>query len=149
VLLQAVDHPAELFAMPADELEAVEGIGPLRAKDIIGFDDWDKVDRLLELTHRSGAQVVSLQDENYLSLLREIYDPPILLWVKGDPNVLNTPGIAVVGTRRATKYGLSQATAFSKKLAQKGLTIFSGLAYGVDAASHQATLKAGGKTVAV
>jgi DNA processing protein len=149
VLLQAVDQPAELFAMQADELEAVEGIGPARAKNIINFDDWDKVDRLLEKTHRAGAQIISFQDDKYPPLLREIYDPPILLWLKGDPDLLNRSGIAVVGTRRATKYGLKQAAVFSKKLAEEGLTIFSGLAYGVDAAAHKAALKADGTTIAV
>jgi DNA processing protein len=149
LLLQAVDHPAEIFALPSDKLQAIDGIGASLIKTITNFTKWDEVDRVLEQTRRSGAQIVSFQDEVYPPLLREIYDPPLLLWVKGDPAALSTPGIAIVGTRRASKYGLKLAGGFSKKLIEKGLTVVSGLAYGIDAAAHRAALKASGKTVAV
>ena len=149
VLLQAVDHPTEVFAMSSGELESIESIGPVLAETILAFDCWDEVDQLLEKTQRAGAKILTYHDENYPSLLREVYDPPVLLWIKGKISALDTTGIGVVGTRRATKYGLKQAKNFSAHLAKNDLTIYSGLAYGVDAAAHKATLKAGGKTVAV
>lgn len=149
LLLQAVDHPAEIFTLSSNELQEVEGIGPSLINTITSFDGWDEAGRILERTERTGAQIVSFQDDTYPSILREIYDPPLLLWLKGDPAVLNTPGIAMVGTRRASKYGRSQADVFGKKLVNNGLTVVSGLAYGVDAASHKAALKGGGKTIAV
>src|SRR5699024_7938070 len=149
LLLQAVDHPAEIFTLSRGELQKIDGVGSSIINAITEFNDWNEIDRVFEKTGRAGAQIVSFLDDAYPSILREIYDPPLLLWLKGDPAVLNTPGIAMVGTRRASKYGLNQADAFGKKLVSNGLTVVSGLAYGVDAASHKAALKAGGKTVAV
>lgn len=149
LLLQVVDHPAEIFAMPQAELKTIDGIGASIADTILSFDDWDQVDRLLALTRRAGARIISYCDDIYPPLLREIYDPPMLFWVRGDPGVLDSPGIAVVGTRRASRYGKDMAASFSEALSGEGLTIVSGLAFGVDAAAHRATLEAGGHTVAV
>jgi DNA processing protein len=149
MLLNKADHPAEILMMPRPELLAVDGIGPAIADAILEFDDWEKVDQLLEQSRRIDAQIISCYDEQYPDLLREIYDPPLLLWVKGSTDVLQSSGIAVIGTRRATHYGLSQAGELSRLLVENGLTVVSGLAYGVDAAAHKATLQAGGKTIAV
>jgi DNA processing protein len=149
LLLQKVDHPQEIFRMKRSELEQIEGIGPVLADSILQFNDWKRADIILDRTEKTGAQIVTYQDEAYPKLLREIYDPPILFWLKGDPAVLNSPGMAVVGTRRASDYGIKKAKDFTTALVKNGLTIVSGLAYGVDSAAHQATLKAGGKTVAV
>lgn len=149
LLMQRVDHPQEIFRLDSETLVQVEGIGPTVASSIQTFNRWDEVDRLLELTLKSGSQIISYQDERYSKLLREIFDPPILLWVKGKPELLSSQGVAVVGTRRATDYGKRQATYFSKELVGKGLTVVSGLAYGVDAVAHKTALEAGGKTIAV
>lgn len=94
-------------------------------------------------------EVVNIIDERYPKLLREIYDPPALLFYRGDINVLNNNSLAVVGARQATAYGLRVAEEFVHTLVYAGLTIISGLAYGIDAAAHHATLKANGITVAV
>jgi DNA processing protein len=147
--MQVVDHPQEVFRLGKEKLISIDGIGPTVANLILKFNGWDEVDRMLEQTEITGARIITFQDEIYPKLLREIYDPPILLWVKGDAKVLDTDGVAVVGTRRSTDYGLKKAGDFSKALVQQGLTVVSGLAYGVDASAHKATLAAGGKTVAV
>ncbi|HEX6982851.1 MAG TPA: DNA-processing protein DprA, partial [Balneolaceae bacterium] len=149
LLLQKVNHPQEIFRMNRSTLEQIEGIGPVLADAVLQFNNWDRVDKILEQTEKTGAQIITYQDEAYPKLLREIYDPPVLFWLKGDPEVLNLPGIAVVGTRRATDYGIEKARDFTGELIKSGLTIVSGLAYGVDSAAHQATLKSGGKTIAV
>lgn len=149
LLMQVVDHPQDVFRLSREKLISIDGIGPTVANSVQKFNDWDEVDRLLEQTEITGTRIITFQDETYPKLLREIYDPPILLWVKGDAEVLDTYGVAVVGTRRSTDYGLKKAEEFSKALVQKGLTVVSGLAYGVDASAHKATLAAGGKTVAV
>jgi DNA processing protein len=94
-------------------------------------------------------EVVNIVDERYPKLLREIYDPPALLFYRGNLNALNNNSLAVVGARQATSYGLRVAEEFVHTLAYAGLTIISGLAYGIDAAAHRATLKASGITVAV
>jgi DNA processing protein len=79
----------------------------------------------------------------------EIYDPPPLLYILGDPAVLGRHAIAIVGTRRPTPYGLQMSTRLARDLAAHGLVVVSGLARGIDAAAHQGALEAGGKTVAV
>ena len=79
----------------------------------------------------------------------EIYDPPAVLWIRGDVAVLARPGIAVVGTRQPSPYGLGMAEMLSRDLANRRLTILSGMARGVDTAAHKGALDAGGKTVAV
>ncbi|MEO8216691.1 MAG: DNA-processing protein DprA [Acidobacteriota bacterium] len=99
---------------------------------------------------RQGCdRVVTLVDEAYPALLREIADPPPALFYHGDPGLLDTPSVAVVGSRRASAYGLNAAARLSRELASAGVTIVSGLARGIDAAAHLAALNAGAKTVAV
>jgi DNA processing protein len=88
-------------------------------------------------------------DDDYPDLLREIYDPPLMLWIKGDRSALDTNAISIVGTRRVGGYGKKMAQKFAKELVDQNLTIISGLAYGTDGAAHQATVDAGGRTVAV
>ena len=97
----------------------------------------------------AGAQILTLDDPVYPERLREIYDPPTALYVRGDPAVLAEVGIAVVGTRHPTPYGLGMAERLSCDLAAHGLIIFSGLARGVDTAAHRGCLAAKGRTVAV
>jgi DNA processing protein len=96
-----------------------------------------------------GARIIALDDSAYPSRLKEIYDPPVVLFVRGSVEVLSSPGIAMVGTRHPTPYGLGMAERLSKDLAGRGLVIISGMARGVDTASHRGAIAAGGKTVAV
>ncbi len=148
-LLQESYHPKEIFEMDTEGLEAINGIGPTVANTIGSFNKWDEVDKVIEKSQAINAQIITWFDDSYPDLLREIYDPPILFWLKGDAAALTTDGVAIVGTRRATEYGLSQAEFFTKKLIEQNLAVVSGLAYGIDAAAHKTTLESGGKTVAV
>ena len=93
--------------------------------------------------------MIGLDDAAYPSQLKQIYDPPLVLYVRGSVEVISQPGIAVVGTRHPTPYGLGMAERLACDLAARGLVIFSGLARGVDAASHRGAIAAKGKTVAV
>jgi len=97
----------------------------------------------------AGAKIISLSDPEYPSRLKEIYDPPVILFVKGSVDVLAQPGIAMVGTRHPTPYGSGMAERLSTDLAARGLVIISGLARGIDTASHRGAVAAKGKTVAV
>jgi DNA processing protein len=94
-------------------------------------------------------RVVTLVDDEYPPMLKEIVDPPLVLHVRGDRTLLLRIGIAVVGSRRATPYGINAAAQLASQLAAAGLVIVSGLARGIDAAAHQAALDAHGPTVAV
>jgi DNA processing protein len=97
----------------------------------------------------AGGFFLTREDANYPSRLLEIYDPPAVLWVRGDVALLERPGIAVVGTRHPTPYGSGMAEMLARDLANHGMTILSGMARGVDSAAHKGALDAGGKTVAV
>ena len=110
----------------------------------------------LELAHdemakatATGVQILCRDDEAWPARLSEIYDPPLVLYVRGNAEALSRPGIAIVGTRHPTPYGIGMAERLSCDLASRGLTIFSGLARGVDTAGHRGAIKAKGKTVAV
>ena len=143
------DSAEELFAMKPSQLLKIDGIGEHVVKNLLSFKEWDKADLILERTEKCNASLLSIDDDAYPELLKHIYDPPILLWYKGSREVFRTNGIAVVGTRNPGKYGLQQTERWTTKLVNHGLTINSGLAYGVDAKAHQTALKTGGKTIAV
>jgi DNA processing protein len=96
-----------------------------------------------------GAQTIAIADERYPPLLREIHNPPPLLYVRGDPALLCEAQLAVVGSRRASPAGLRAAESLSGQLASTGLHICSGLALGIDGAAHVGALAAGGKSIAV
>jgi DNA processing protein len=105
----------------------------------------DEMKRTLE----AGASVLTPEDAAYPERLREIYDPPAVLWIRGDVGLLSRPGIAVVGTRQPSPYGAGMAELLSRDLANRRVVILSGMARGVDTAAHKGAIEAGGKTVAV
>lgn len=148
-LLKKVDHPQDIFRLGLNQLTSVYGIGKATADQILAFNNWEEADRIIEETEQSEYNLITLADDVFPRLLKEIYDPPILLWLRGEPEVLDTDSIAIVGTRSASTYGKEVAGRFAEKLVEAGLTVVSGLAYGIDAAAHRATLHAGGRTIAV
>ncbi len=98
---------------------------------------------------QTGGTFLTPEDEEYPSRLLEIYDPPAVLWVRGDAGILSRAGLAVVGTRHPTPYGSGMAEMLSRDLARRGMMILSGMARGVDTSAHKGALDAGGATVAV
>ncbi|MFG1491609.1 DNA-processing protein DprA, partial [Oceanospirillum sp. HFRX-1_2] len=111
---------------------------------------WPERDTVLAwLQENPSRQLLALGQENYPYLLSEISDPPLLLYLQGDAELLHKPQLAIVGARRPTAMGLSDARAFAGALTELGWTITSGLAEGIDAAAHQGALQANGKTLAV
>lgn len=107
------------------------------------------VNAIAAAVDREGIAVIPWGDPQYPPLLTQIPDPPIVLFVRGNVGAIHTRALGVVGTRNATVVGRSAAEVLVAPLARAGLTITSGLAYGIDAAAHAATLRAGGCTVAV
>lgn len=128
----------EALRFPA---EAVQFISDGRALDAANAE----VDSL----HKSGASFLTYNDADYPQRLREVFDAPALLWIRGDATLLGRPSIAVVGTRHPTPYGSGMAEMLSRDLAARGLLILSGMARGVDTSAHKGALAAKGKTVAV
>ncbi len=132
-------------------LTELEGLGmPAEAAQFC-FDGRARAAAVEEAARVSEQQASFLtpEDEAYPERLLEIYDPPAVLWVRGDARQLSRPGIAVVGTRQPTPYGSGMAEMLSRDLARRGMVIMSGMARGVDSCAHKGALEAGGATVAV
>lgn len=137
------------LAWEMDEWSLAKRLEPEIVKYILEARKKVNPDRELQIVQRLGLTVLSLGDKKYPKLLSEIPDPPIILYVKGDPGALDNLNIAVVGSRRCSPYGLQMATRIAEELAGAGAAVISGLALGIDGAAHTATLQAGGITVAV
>jgi len=149
-LIQVFGHPEAIFHASLTELRAA---APRIAKAVaeaihsgLSFEDAAEELRRVEA---DGIEVVPYQDPRYPRLLKEIFDPPILLYVRGCTDLLNSHTMAVVGTRRPTAYGRAVAEKLSRDMVLAGLTHVSGMARGIDAISHRGALDGGGSTVAV
>lgn len=149
-LLTSFGLPEHIFSASYEALCAVVTPKVARALLIPPGDDFL---RLSEITAswamQQGNYVVTLADAAYPPTLLEIPDPPLMLYVKGRPDLLRHPGIGVVGSRNATAQGIRNAEQFSEALSHAGLTISSGLAAGIDTAAHQGALRGMGSTIAV
>jgi DNA processing protein len=137
-----------VFQASLTELEAT-GMRAVSAQSIATGKSLELAQQECAKAAEAGAKIISLSDPEYPSRLKEIYDPPVVLFVKGSIEVLAQPGIAMVGTRHPTPYGSGMAERLSTDLAARGLVIISGLARGIDTASHRGAIAAKGKTVAV
>jgi DNA processing protein len=147
-LLQQFCSPQALFRASVSEMEACGLPGSLARSIHSGciFDDAViQQERLLE----HGASIVTLADPDYPPRLRDIYDPPLILFVKGRRELLRTLMLGVVGTRHPTPYGNAASARLAADLASAGFTIVSGMARGIDTAAHRGALQAGGTTAAV
>ena len=125
------------------------GLDEKIAQKIIAGKDKINLDKEFEKLAKEGITIITILDNQYPKLLKEIYDPPTILYTKGSFKPEDDLAIAVVGTRKPTMYGARVAEEFSHKLSTVGLTIISGLALGIDTLAHKAALKADGRTIAV
>jgi DNA processing protein len=148
-LLERFGSAEAVFNATRGELESLrlrpEAVESIRARDLFEKAE-DEIERVREL----NAELLLLDDGVYPALLREIFDPPITLYLKGAwSECLDGPCVAIVGSRRSSTYGQNAASMLARDLAARGVTIISGLARGIDAAAHRGALEAGGRTVAV
>jgi DNA processing protein len=130
-------------------LTRIEGIGDLLANGVAELSKGPSLKNELDLMKKFGVSVFSYHDAGYPELLKNIYDPPPVLYVKGSLLESDNKGIGVVGTRRPTQYGRNMAYRFSGELAELGLTVVSGLARGIDRYAHTGALDKKGRTIAV
>jgi DNA processing protein len=147
-LLTAFGSPEKVLQAPADEIAAVAGVRTSVAAAIKSHDFRKAAETETTALLKSGAKVVTLHDDAYPPLLKEIPDPPPYLYLHGSLPAPRT-AIAVVGSRRASEYGIATTTRLARELAEQGVAIISGLAQGVDAAAHRAALQVSGSTVGV
>lgn len=145
-LLEHFGSAAAVFAADGAALRSLEL--PDAALDYLRRPDWRQVEGDLTWLERPGNHLLRLDDLRYPPLLRQIAYPPPLLFVHGDPDCLRLPQLAIVGSRNPTPSGRETAQRFAAHLAECGLLITSGLAFGIDAAAHQGALT-GGRTIAV
>lgn len=145
-LLGAFGLPETIFA--SGQRAIAELIGDKAASLLLTTDNQSAVDRAMVWAEEPGHTLICLADPTYPRALLQIPDPPVLLYVRGRVELLNTPAMAIVGSRNPTPQGNKNAEHFAAALTQAGLTVASGLALGIDAAAHRGALAANGATIA-
>jgi DNA protecting protein DprA len=147
-LLEHFGSVDRLFAASLTELEAC-GLPPASAQSLALGKSLELAAAEYDRVREMGASVIVRGDAEYPSRLLEIYDPPLVLYVNGSPEILNTVGLAVIGTRHPTPYGIGMAERLACDLSARGILIISGMARGIDTAAHRGALNAHGRTLAV
>ena len=154
-LLQYFATPEKIFLESKQGLLKIEGIGEKIVNEILDKNIRKSVKNHITYMEKNNIQFITIQDEEYPQILKEIYDYPISLYVKGNAEILNSKSIAIVGCRDATTYGKNSAKYFGYNLANEGICVVSGLAKGIDSYAHIGALGAigssdsKGKTIAV
>ena len=148
LLSRFVSAQAVLAATQAD-LSQVDKVGFKAANNIIRWRELIDLDGELRRIDQFGANIVTTDDSEYPALLRHIYDPPLVLYVRGTLRPEDAYAIAMVGTRQSTLYGRQTTERLARQLAASGVTVVSGGARGIDSASHEGALQSGGRTIAV
>jgi DNA processing protein len=148
-LIAHFGDPAAVLGANKSALMRVDGISDVTAEAISSWESTIDLAGELKRIADFGCHVLIAQDEDYPPLLREIYDPPIVLYVKGTLTARDKNSVAVVGSRLTTAYGMNTARKLSYQLAATGVTVVSGGARGIDTAAHQGALSGKGRTIAV
>ncbi len=147
-LIERFRTPQSVFRASPSELEAA-GLNGVVASSVASGCSFDEAAAQQDKIREAGAELIAFCDPRYPPRLKEIFDPPVVLFARGSIELLGSLMLGVVGTRRPTPYGLAAAERLSADLARAGLTIVSGMARGIDTAAHKGALSAGAETMAV
>ena len=147
-LLHEFGTPEGVFHASLSALEGCNLPAPA-AQAIFKKQFFWRAEKELDAIRRIGCRIINCTEPEYPQSLLQIYDPPALLYVRGDPSILNAPSLSIVGTRRPTIYGTQVAERMGRDLAKRGLVIVSGLARGVDALAHNGATSVGGRAIGV
>lgn len=139
-LLEIYKSPKAIYELKENELLKIKGIGEKAIENILNKNFRTSVEKHMQYMLKNNIDIISIEDKEYPSDLKEIYDPPISLYVKGNKTILKQRAIAIVGCREASEYGKKATKYFSYHLAKKGINIISGLAKGVDSYAHIGTI---------
>ena len=139
-LLQIYKNPQRIYNLTKEELLKVEGIGEEVAKNIIISKNENLLNYHINYMERNNIDIINIEDKDYPLMLKEIYDPPISLYIKGKRNILNDKNIGIVGCRECSDYGKKAAEYFAYNLSKQNINIVSGLAKGVDSYAHLGSL---------
>lgn len=148
-LLELYQTPERIYNLTKKELLEIPGIGEKVVENILNQEIKKSIDKHIEYMIKNKIDIISIKDKEYPELLKQIYDPPVSLYIKGNKRILNNKSIAIVGCRDVSEYGKKAAKYFSYNLAKQNVNIMSGLAKGVDSYAHIGTLSTVGKTIAV
>lgn len=153
-LLEIYEIPEKIYGLKKEELLEIEGIGEKLADKILNEEIRKSIPKHIEYMQKNNIDIININENDYPQLLKQIYDAPISLYIKGDKKILNNKSIAIVGCREASEYGKKVAKYFAYNLTQNKFNIISGLAKGVDSFAHIGSICAGnkedyGKTIAV
>ena len=150
-LIEIFGSPSAIFQQSSKNLQGVEGIGAKLANEIFQGPGSHNPNEELSMAERAGVEIITQSCSNYPAYLKEIADPPLVLYVRGNSSVLNLAErtIAMVGSRRPSHYGIKMAETLAVSAVTADWLTISGLAIGIDTASHRATVNAGGTTIAV
>ena len=148
-LLEKYRTPKNIWNAKEEDLIETEGIGKETAKQILKKEYRIGLEKYEKYMEENNIELIHIYDEYYPEKLKELYDKPIVLYIKGDKTILNEFSLAVIGCREHTKYGEMVARDISSKIAEKGIITVSGLARGIDSIAHTETVKVHGKTIAV
>ena len=137
-LLEIYKTPKKIYELNKEELSKIKGIGigTQIVNNILEEKTRKDVNKHISYMEKNNIDIISIIDKNYPQNLRNIYDPPISLYVKGNKNILNNKAIAIIGCRQASEYGRKAAKYFGYNLSKSGANIISGLAKGIDSYSH-------------
>ena len=149
LLLKKFGSPREILRASVDSLSSINGIDKGAANAITQGFDKHSAEEQIELAEKMGIKIIALDMPDYPKMLSEIFDPPPVLYVKGEIREQGAANIAIVGTRKVTTYGKFVTRAITRELASAGITIVSGMARGVDSIAHHHAIACKAKTIAV
>lgn len=148
-LLEIYKNPKEIWNLKKRDLLSIDGIGEKIAEEILNPIYREGINKIIEYMNKEKISLITIKDKEYPQNLKYIYDKPISLYVKGNKEILNEFSLAIIGCRENSEYGKKVAEAIAKRLVKENIITISGLAKGIDSISQNATIKEGGKTIAV
>jgi len=148
-LIEHFGSPEKIFSSSKDELKSVEGMTPVALKAVTEFKHLEWAEKELQMARDLGVSLIHWGSQEYPKSLAQIYDPPVLMYVKGSLIETDKSAIAMVGSRKATSYGIKAANKFASALTKHKVTLVSGMARGIDTEVHRTTLRNDGRTIAV
>ena len=148
-LLNIYKTPEKIYNLMKEELINIKGIGKNTVNNIMNTNIKTEINRHIDYMIKNNINLVTIYEKEYPKSLKQIYDFPICLYIKGNKEILNNKSIAIIGCREASDYGIKAAKYFSYNLAKNNINIVSGLAKGIDSYAHIGSLCAKGKTIAV
>lgn len=148
-LVEVLGSVSAIFGATAAQLQQADGVGPRLAERICRQREALDVSGEKRHADETNTRIIAFCDDDYPSALKTIHDPPLVLYVRGSIKPVDKHGMAIVGTRHPTHYGVDCARKLAYQLARNGVCVISGLAAGIDTAAHEGALRAAGRTLAV